>query len=73
MQTTYTDLLRKLKELELQREKTTIGTPEYKKLTEEAAEITAKLIELDKQTGSRTISVGDYKMPKQLLNDQCQY
>ena len=45
MQTTYTDLLRKLKELELQRKNTTIGTPEYKKLTDEAAEITAKLIE----------------------------
>jgi hypothetical protein len=60
MQTTYTDLLRKLKDLELQREKTTIGTPEYKKLTEEAAEATAKLKELDAAVGFRTISVGDY-------------
>ncbi len=60
MRHTYTDLLSKLKELELQRKNTPIDTPEFDRLTKEAAEATAKLKELDAAVGFRTISVGDY-------------
>lgn len=58
---TYAAISRKLKELELQRKDTTIGTPEFDRLTKEAAEATAKLKELDAQTGRFQRNVGDYE------------
>lgn len=58
---TYAAISRKLKELELQRKSTTIGTPEFDRLTKEAAEATAKLKELDAQTGRFQRNVGDYE------------
>lgn len=58
---TYAAISRKLKELELQRKNTPIDTPEFDRLTKEAAEATAKLKELDAQTGRFQRNVGDYE------------